>query len=512
MKFYITTPIYYVNDKPHVGHAYSTIICDILALYHRLKGDDVFFLTGVDENSQKNVEAAEKLGMGEKIQEYLDMQAAIWQETWDSLGITYSDFIRTTEDRHKKGVTQFWKRVSDSGDIYEGTYEGFYCVGCEEFIRPTDLVDGLCPIHKKEPQKLTEQNFFFSAKKYRERLLSFIDDHPDFIRPQTRRNEILNYIRDHFDDISISRQSVKWGIPVPGSPEQVVYVWFDALINYLTGIGFGWNEDLFVKYWPANLHLVGKEITKFHCALWPAMLMSAGLPLPEHVFAHGFFTIDGQKISKSLGNAIDPLEIAKKYGLDPFRYFLVREIPFGGDGDFSYDRLEQRYESDLQKGVGNFVARVLAMAEKIGAQLSGGDGESGDVREDEAEIQERVNEVWNEYEEAFDRFAVGDALESVWHLISWGDRYIEEKKPWAILKENKVEYTRIMGILLELVRQVSILLYPFMPQTSEKIWRQLCVEKKHKEQYSEKIKIWRAVSIPQIKREGALFPPLESKA
>lgn len=511
MKYYLTTPIYYVNDKPHIGHAYTTIVSDILTLYHRLKGDDVFFLTGVDENSLKNVEAAEKIGMGDKIQVYLDMQAAVWQQTWDSLGISYSYFIRTTEEQHKKGVAQFWERVAAQGDSYKGTYEGYYCVGCEAFVRESDLEEGLCPVHKKEPQRITEENYFFAASKYRDRLLEHIEKNPDFVQPVSRRNEIINYIRDHFEDVSISRQSMKWGIAVPGDPDQVIYVWFDALINYLTGIGYGWDDALFAKYWPADLHLMSKDIIKFHCALWPAMLMSAGIPLPERVFAHGYFTIDGQKMSKSLGNAIDPVEIAKLHGVDALRYFLVREIPFGNDGDFSSERFGQRYESDLAKGVGNFVSRVLAMAEKVerhSEQREESHEDTGSLAatRDDEKVQERVREVWQEYEEAFDRTRPDEALDVSWRLISFGDKYIEERKPWVILKNDKEAYTEVIGVLLELVRQVSVLLYPFMPDTAQKIWRQLGVDTKHKELYLATLKEWRAVPITTVKRGDALFP------
>ncbi len=502
MKYYITTPIYYVNDKPHIGHAYCTVISDIFAQYHRLRGDDVFFLTGVDENSLKNVEAAEKLGMGEKIQEYLDMQAAVWQQTWDSMGISYSYFIRTTEERHKEGVAKFWGRVAAQGDIYKGTYEGYYCVGCEAFVRESDLEEGLCPIHKKEPQRITEENYFFAAAKYRDRLLDHIEKNPDFIQPLNRRKEIVNYIQDYFDDVSISRQSMKWGIAVPGDPDHVIYVWFDALINYLTGIGYGWDDALFAKYWPADLHLMAKDIIKFHCALWPAMLMSAGIPLPERVFATGFFTIDGQKMGKSLGNAIDPVEIAKTHGLDAFRYFLCREIPFGGDGDFSNERFTQRYESDLAKGVGNFVSRVLAMA----LLRPSGYGAAGPDGNRDSSVQERVRETWQEYEDAFERTRPDEALEAAWRLISFGDKYIEDKKPWVILKNDKEAYTEVMGTLLELVRQVSTLLYPFMPETSMKIWRQLGIEAQQKELYLATLKEWGAVPITNIQRGDPLFP------
>lgn len=514
MKYYITTPIYYINDKPHIGHAYCTIAADCIAQYHRMRGDDVFFLTGIDENSQKNIEAAEKLGMGDRIQEYLDMQAAVWQQTWDSLGVSNSYFIRTTSEQHKQGVEKFWKRVAEQGDIYKGEYEGFYCIGCEAFIRESELVEGKCEYHDKEPKKLIEQNYFFAVTKYRERLLDHIEKNPDFIQPQSRKNEVVNYIRDHLEDFSISRQTMKWGIPVPGDSEQVIYVWFDALINYLTGIGYGIDDALFSKYWSADLHLIGKEIIKFHCAWWPAMLMSAGIPLPQRVFAHGFLRIDGQKMSKSLGNAIDPVEIAKIHGIDAMRYFLLREVPFGGDGDFSYERFSNRYESDLSKGIGNFVSRVLAMAEKItrhsevNAEESRGLQERRDplptVQDDV--VKERVAEVWQEYEEAFDRIRPDEALEAMWHLISFGDKYIEEKKPWAIFKTNKEEYTKIMGILLELIRQTSLLLYPFMPETARKIWRQLGVENAHEKQYLAHLKEWRSVVVERVSKEDVLFP------
>ena len=323
--YYVTTPIYYVNDKPHIGSAYTTIAADALARAHRLRGVPTFFLTGTDENSQKNLEAAEKAGATD-LQTYLDFMAEIWKNTWRELGISYDDFIRTTEERHHKGVERFWRAVEKSGDIYKADYERDYCVGCEEFKTPSELMDGKCPLHPNRPlQKVKEENYFFRASAYKENLLQLFRDKPEFIQPVSRYNEIKSYVERAYEDFSISREAKKLacGIAVPGDESQRIYVWFDALINYMTAVGYGTDDELFKKWWPATLHLVGKDIIKFHCALWPAMIMSAaksdallqaadGSPLlPERVFAHGFFTIEGYKISKSLGNAVDPLELAK---------------------------------------------------------------------------------------------------------------------------------------------------------------------------------------------------------
>ena len=503
MKFYITTPIYYINDKPHIGHAYATIVADVFTRYHRLIGDEVFFLTGTDENSLKNVEAATKTGMSDQIQEYLDKQSAVWQQTWDSLGITHSDFIRTTESRHKKGVEKFFKTVYDKGDIYKGTYQGFYCKGCEAFVRETDLIDGLCPFHKTSPDRIEEENYFFRASQYREQLLKHIEANPDFIQPESRRNEIINYIRDHFEDVSISRQNISIGIPLPIDPSHVVYVWFDALINYLTGIGFGWNEELFKKFWPADVHIVGKDIIKFHCALWPAMLMSAGLPLPKKVFAHGFFTINGQRIGKSLGNAIDPTELGSKYGLDSLRYFLLREIPFGGDGDFSFERVEQRYNADLAKGLGNFTSRVLTLAEKLPSEMI---STISKENLEEETIKNVVEHTWKSWHEGFEKYEIDQSLDAVWALITEGDRCVDRTKPWALIKEDEKSAALVLSTLLELLRHLSILIYPFLPATSEKIWTQLCLDHEiHTSQFA-KMREWRAVEIEKVKKGDSLFP------
>lgn len=500
-KYFITTPIYYINDKPHIGHAYTTIAADVLANCHRLKGQDVYFLTGTDENSQKNIAAAEKhFGKKDlkkrKIKEFLDMMAAVWEKAWKELKISNTDFIRTTEDRHITAVREFFTRVWKKGDIYEGVYEGLYCGGCENFLSEKELENGFCPIHKTKPKKIKEKNYFFRLSKYRDKLLDYIEKNPEFIMPASRRNEVVSYIRDFMEDISITRESIKWGITVPdvderpGGPStrpadslrtnvknQVLYVWFDALINYLTGVGFAFDEKKFKKYWPADLHLVGKDIIKFHCALWPAMLMSAGLPLPRQVFAHGFFTINGEKMSKSLGNVVDPVEVAKKYGHDALRYYLLREIPFGEDGDFSFERLEERYNSDLANGLGNLVSRVFTLAEKYSDKLPSASDSSLWKREAGRDLFD----FWIAYEKNIDELKLHTALGLIWEEISKCDIIIDKEKPWELAKtnnpssakasENKEKLAKVLNDLLERLRQIALALRPFLPDAAEKILR-----------------------------------------
>lgn len=515
-KFYITTPIYYVNDVPHIGHAYTTIAADVLARYHRMKGEEVYFLTGTDENSQKNVEAAKNKGVKD-IKKYVDEMSAKWQETWDSLGITNDDFIRTTETRHLKGVKKFFETVYKNGDIYKGKYKGLYCPGCEAYVTESDLVNGKCSVHKITPQKIEEENYFFKFKKYEDRLLEYIEKNPDFIQPEARRNEIVNYISHHLEDISISRLSQEWGIPVPdivhkfkkergpstslgtNVEKQVLYVWFDALINYLTGVGYAKNEDNFKKWWPADLHLVGKDIIKFHCALWPAMLLSAGLPLPKKVFAHGFFTLNEQKISKSLGNVIDPIDLVNKYGIDEVRYYLLREIPFGEDGDFSFKRLEKRYNAELANGLGNLVARVLTMCEKyfdsrVPPKISG-----------------TAAPTWSSYEMALENLKFNQALQDIWDLISFCDELINREAPWQLVKVDKERLERVIYTLLETIRHIAWLIAPFMPITSDMIFEQLGLSpKKEKTKNFEQAKKWGGM-MPgkKIKKGKILFPRLK---
>jgi len=455
-KYYITTPIYYVNDKPHVGTVYTTISADVLARRHRQKGDEVFFLVGVDENSQKNVESAKKAG--KDVQVYVDELAGIFRETWLKLGISFDRFIRTTSAEHKKAVYDFFKRVNDKGDIYQGDYEGYYCVGCEEFKVESDLVEGKCPEHKREPEWISEKNYFFKLSNYRQALLDHIDSNPDFIQPVSRRNEMVNYIRDHMEDFSITRQTAEWGIPLPTDESQVIYVWFDALINYLSGIGFGQDQEKFEKYWPADLQLMGKNITKFHCAYWTGMLLSAGLPLPKKIYAHGFFTINGEKISKSLGNAIDPLDLIEEYPFDAVRYFMLREIKYGEDGDFSLDRLRERYNSDLANDLGNLVQRTLNMIDKY---LGGKVNKS--VRHDAPVDFVQVSNLTEELR--FD-----EALKVIWLGVSWANKYIEDEKPWEIAKVGDLEKLAIvLARLYDILKDIAYELVAYLPETAEKI-------------------------------------------
>jgi len=498
-KYYITTPIYYVNDKPHIGHTYTTVVADALARFHRLRGDETRFVTGTDENSQKNVLAMEAAGEKD-LTAYLDRMARVWRETWSELGISFDDFIRTTEQRHLAGVERFWKAVQASGDIYEGVYEGLYCTGCEAFKTENEIVNGRCNLHpNKELEHIKEKNYFFRLSKYRDQLLALYAEGSDFVMPESRRHEIHNYVDDHLADVSISREakSVPAGIPVPGDSDQRIYVWFDALLNYMTSVGYGTDEALFSKFWPADLHLVGKDIIKFHCALWPAMIMSAAqndellrnadgsVKLPKQVHAHGFFTIDGLKISKSLGNAVDPREFVPQYGFDAVRYFLLREISFGEDGDFSRERLGSRYGTDLGNTFGNLVNRAIAMSKKYH------DGKVPDANTTEASLPVNEQSAWDgkggldaiklAVENAYLANRCDLALGAIWDGVGetrrsglfQANKLIEETQPFKLVKEDPETVGEILYALLESLRWYAWLVHPVMPTISNKIFEQL---------------------------------------
>ena len=538
-KFYITTPIYYVNGKPSIGHTYTTVAADALARFHRLKKEDVYFVTGTDENSQKNIQAMEATGESDP-EVYLARMAAEWKQTWRDLDISIDDFIRTSEPRHLAGVERFWNAVKETGDIYEGEYEGLYCVGCEAFKATSDLVEDRCPLHpKKELKTLKEKNYFFRLTKYREELLKLYEAGNDFVMPESRRHEIRNYVADHLSDISISREkkSVGIGIPVPGDDSQVIYVWFDALINYLTAIGYGTDETKFEHLWPADLHLVGKEIIKFHCALWPAMLMSAAkndpllreengsAKLPKQVFAHGFFTIDGQKISKSLGNAIDPRALVPTYGFDAIRYYLLREIPFGEDGDFSHTRLQERYTADLANTLGNLLNRAVAMSRKYF------DGKVPDPFVTQAALPE-VSGEWSGKEgldalavavgKAYEHTRVDHALELIWSGadrahgagLSQANKYIEDTQPFKLVKENPEAVGRILYALLEACRWYAWLLHPVMPQASKQIFFQIGLneEKELSERWDEALVWGKLKAGTPLPEPRPLFPRLNEES
>jgi methionyl-tRNA synthetase len=451
--YYVTTPIYYINDLPHIGHAYSTIAADVLARYYRKKlgKENVKFVTGTDENSQKTIEAATAAGLG--LADYTKQTANKWKSTWNRLGISYDRFIRTTNKDHIKTVQAILQKIYENGDIYKGVYEGKHCFRCEAYYKDDELIDGVCcPVHKKEVDILREENWFFKLSKYQKQILEYIESNPKFIQPKTRRNEILTFIRNNgLEDFSISRASQNWGIRLPFDKTQVAYVWFDALLNYVTAAGYGTEE--FSKWWPANLHIVGKDIIKFHCLYWPGMLMSAGLELPKQVFAHGFFMIDGEKMSKSLGNAVSPVELSEKYGNDALRYFLLREIPFGNDGDFSFDRLKIVYETELANKLGNLVARVVAMLTKY----NGGNYVLSQVKTDLSLDGYITNLKFASY--------LGDIIKRTEEL----NALIEETKPWELIKTDS---SKVVDILSRIASELVVLgehLEPFLPDTAVKI-------------------------------------------
>src|SRR3954454_15035111 len=398
-RFFLTTAIDYVNSRPHLGTAYEKICADVIARYKRLCGFETRFLMGNDEHSQNVFKKASDEGLDPLA--YCDQMEREFRRTWAHLDVSFDDFIRTTEPRHKAGVTELAKRLYDAGDIYEGVYEGWYCVSCEEFKQEKDLVDGNCPLHPTlKPEWIREKNYFFRLSKYQQPLLDHFAAHPEFLQPDVRRNEILRLIEGGLQDISVSRAGQSWGIPLPWDPSSVVYVWFDALINYASAVGLGGDQDLFATWWPANLHVIGKDITRFHAVIWPAMLMAAKIALPRHIFGHGFMTMNGQRMSKTLGTIIDPVDAAARLGVDPLRLYLVKEVTFGGDGDFSWERYDERYNVDLANNLGNLVSRVTAMASRYRQ------GRLTPASAPATELTRLAEQVVNDYRAAMDRFAL----------------------------------------------------------------------------------------------------------
>lgn len=468
--YFITTSIAYVNAAPHIGFAMELVQADVLARYHRLKGEKVFFETGTDEHGIKIYRTAAEKGMTP--QEMVDENAERFLKLTSALNVSQDFFVRTTSPEHQRGAQKLWKKMLASGDIYKGTYEGLYCVGCESYIPEKDLIDGNCAIHKKPPEHLSEENYFFRLSKYSAKIRDLIQSDTLKIVPEPRKNEILNIIGEGLPDVSFSRpqQMLPWGVPVPDDPTQVMYVWCDALSNYITGIGYESENQTFTDFWPADVHLIGKDILRFHAGIWIGMLLSAGLSVPRQIYVHGFITSDGQKMSKSLGNVVDPFDYINEFGVDPVRYYLLKEIPTTDDGDFSRERFMATYSSDLGNNFGNLVYRVFSMNEKYfeGKVVK-------KVMDDPVALVAAVNSLSGfieMYHRAIDKFDLKAALEIVWILVNIGNEYVDRTKPWALAKTDQDELAAVMYRLLELVRIIGVLLLPFLPTSSEKLLSQ----------------------------------------
>ena len=508
--FYITTPIYYPSDKLHIGHSYTTVAADAIARYKRLRGYDVMFLTGTDEHGQKIQRKAEEKGVTPK--QYVDEIVAGIKELWKLMKITNDKFIRTTDKEHEVTVQKIFKKLYDQGDIYKSEYEGWYCTPCESFWTETQLKDGKCPDCGREVELTREESYFFRLSKYQDRLIKYIEENPDFIQPVSRRNEMLNnFLLPGLEDLCVSRTTFNWGIPVTFDEKHVVYVWIDALSNYITALGYLSDDDsAYRKYWPADVHLVGKEIVRFHTIIWPAMLMALGEPLPKQVFGHGWLLLEGGKMSKSKGNVVDPVILINKYGLDPIRYFLLREVPFGSDGVFSNESLIQRINSDLANDLGNLLNRTVAMIEKYFGGTIPGQREEGEY---DSDLRDTFAKLPYTVEELMDKFQFSTALAEIWKAISRANKYIDETMPWVLAKseESKPRLAAVMYNLAESLRIVSILIQPFMPETPAKMWEQLGISDSAAIAW-DSAKQWGGYPAGAAVQKGeALFPRIDMK-
>ena len=471
-KYYITTPIYYPSANFHIGHCYTTIIADSIARYKRMKGYDVCFQTGTDEHGQKIEMKAKEAGVSPK--EYVDEIVLNAKNLWDALQISYDKFIRTTDEFHVKAVQKIFTKLYEQGDIYKGEYKGLYCTPCESFWTKTQLIDGKCPDCGREVHEVSEEAYFLRLSKYQDRLVEYIESHPEFIQPESRKNEMIyNFIRPGLEDLCVSRTSFTWGIPVPFDEKHVVYVWLDALTNYITSLGYMTDNDIeFQKYWPADLHLVGKEIVRFHTIVWPVILMALNLPLPKQVFGHGWLIVNGGKISKSLGNYKDPREYIDAYGVDAARYFVLREVPFGNDGNFLEESLINRINTDLANTLGNLVNRTITMACKY---FDGTVQYKNQNEELDSEFLEKINSLDKIVDEKMEQLHVSEALESIFEVLRRSNKYIDETMPWVLAKEEekKDRLETVLYLLLESIRVCASLLEPYIPTTSSEILKQL---------------------------------------
>ncbi len=505
-RFYITTPIYYPSDKLHIGHAYTTTVADSLARWHKFLGKDVYFLTGSDEHGQKIQRIAEQQGVTPK--QYVDKIVATFDQLWKRMNIDYDGFVRTTDAKHQRAVQEVFNRINAKGDIYKNVYKGWYCTPCETFWVENRLEDGNCPDCQRPVELVEEESYFFKLSKYQDRLLDHIAAHPEFIQPESRRNEMVNFIKSGLEDLCVSRTTFDWGIPVPTDDKHVIYVWFDALTNYLTGIGFPDDQELFDRWWPADLHLVGKEIMRFHTIIWPIILMALDLPLPKTVFGHGWLLFDDDKMSKSKGNVVDPHALIDEFGVDPIRYFLLREISFGQDGNFNRQALIERTNADLANDLGNLLNRSLAMLDKY---CQGVIPQQGKLEQVDQELIDAAGATKTKLIDLIDNLAVNEALATLWQLVAKGNKYVDQTAPWALAKDeaNQERLATVMYNIFELQRIVALLLKSFLPETSGKIWQQLGITTPIETQSIENVK-WGGLEAGTVTAKGdPIFPRID---
>ncbi|KKL57982.1 hypothetical protein LCGC14_2229960, partial [marine sediment metagenome] len=504
-KFYVTTPIYYVNDIPHIGHAYTTVAADVLARYNRLKGHSVFFLTGTDEHGNKIAQAAKKEGISPA--ELAGRMASRFKNLWKNLNISYNDFIRTTEPRHTKVARTIFKRLYEQNDIYKGTYKGWYCTPCESFWLESQLKqEKFCPECAREVQKIEEESYLLRLSKYEKPLLKYFEAHPSFVLPATRRNEVVQFIKGGLKDISFTRLRLDWGIPCPIEEKHSIYVWVDALINYISALGYTLEGERFSAYWPADVHLIGKDILRFHAVIWPAILMALGIELPRMVFAHGWWKLKGEKMSKSKGIVIDPEQIVSEYGADSLRYFLLREVPFGEDGNFSTSLFIKRVNSDLANDLGNLLNRTIPLVIRYCQ------GKVPPFYRDGGELKEKIEKVFSELDSAMNVLAFSKALSSIWEIVKLSNLYIDKNAPWQLAKEEnkQKELHNILYNLLETLRILALILFPFIPDSAQKIWTQLGIEGNIESQIVDKAIIWGQLKPGTKVKEGPpLFPRIQ---